>query len=165
MKKNPGCVLILLFAAVVFVGCLGEKTKKNEMPTPSVIPKGSVMETITIYSVDSDTMSLIPVSVKKPKKELDGQAVVALVKENLNGIDIRITSVKQKRKKLFISFASNSIPVASCNKSMEKLILDCLSNSILDNVESCHQVIFQREGKAYRSEHRSFGIHEVYASK
>ncbi len=164
MKRNSVYFLCVLLVCLLFTGCLGEE-QKEEPALPSPSPAGSVMETITIYSINSDTMSLVPVSVKKTGKKLDGKSVVSLVTGNLNGIDIKITAVVQKGKKIYVSFSSDSKPVVSCNKTMEKLILDCLSNSILDNVDSCHQVIFQKEGKAYQSEHRSFGLKEVYASK
>jgi len=57
--------MVFVFSFIVFlVGC--EQAEK--IPTSTVTPaQKSPMKVFTIYSIDSDTMSLMPVSVKKDR--------------------------------------------------------------------------------------------------
>ena len=58
---------ILMVGLLLLNGC----GKASEIPAKTALstPK-STMKTLTIYSIDSDTMSLIPVVVKKEEKTL-----------------------------------------------------------------------------------------------
>lgn len=55
------------------------------------------MKTLTIYSIDSDTMSLIPVVVKKEEKTLTAEYITYLVTQNLEDEDVRVDHVEQQK--------------------------------------------------------------------
>ncbi|MCH5264982.1 MAG: hypothetical protein J1F02_03720 [Lachnospiraceae bacterium] len=156
--------VILWLAAMLSTGC---GHGGEEAPLQTAVPtQKSTMKTLTIYSIDSDNMTLIPVSVKKEEQKITAWYIASLVLENLNKDDIEVTVVEKKKKKVYVSFSTHGKPVQNCNKEMETLILDCFSNSILDNVKGCDQVIFRCDGnKEYRSSQYSFGLEEAYASK
>jgi len=123
------------------------------------------METLTIYSIDSDSMSLIPVVVKKQKETLSAEYITYLVTQNLEDEDIRIDYVEQEKDTVIVSFSSKGKPVTRCSKKMENLILNCFASSLLDNVVNCEKIIYRCEDKAYKSEHRSFKRNQIYASE
>ena len=166
MKRIKSVFSILFVFIIMFVvaGC----TAKEEPPSGSAVEpvptQGHKIETVSIYSVNSDSMTLIPVSVKKETQDTTPSYVAKLVLENLNEEDIELTDVTQKDTKVIVSFSSKGKPVKGCGAKMETLILEAFANSLLDNVENCEKVIFRCDGEEYKSSQYSFGINEVYAS-
>ncbi|MCH5252412.1 MAG: hypothetical protein J1F22_05505 [Lachnospiraceae bacterium] len=164
MKKRViGLFLFLTFTLVVSgTGC--EQEKANPSPSAVATPKNN-MKTLTIYSINSDTMDLIPVRVKEDQQKLSEKYITSLVLENLEEKDIIIHKIKKQGKSVIVSFSSKGKPVKNCSEEMENLILECFANSLLDNLKDCHKVIFRCDGRGYKSEHQSFEINEVYTSK
>lgn len=161
MKKAVNYLICVLLAVIMITGC--EKTSNKPQATETPVQK-SLMQTFTIYSVNSDTMSVMPVAVKKEKKEITVAYVASLVENNIND-DIQITSAKLEGNTAIVSFAAKGKPIHGCNKKMENMILECFANSLLDNVEGCKKIIFRCEDKSYKSKNNSFGVNEVYASE
>ena len=160
-------MLTLFFVlSLVLTACQkGTNTNTQSGTSAAVSTKRSEMETITIYSINSDTMNLIPVSVKKESDSNSITYICSLVKENINIKNLEPTECTMSADKGIISFSSQGKPIKKCSEKMEKMILECFANSVLDNVEGCEQVIFRMDGKAYQSPNLSFGKNEVYASK
>lgn len=157
------CCLFMTF--VMMAGCEGTQGKEVEgTPTPEPTQKIKI-ETLAIYSINSDNMTLIPVPVRKGSQKLSPSYVAGLVMENLNEEDIAITDIYQKGKKVIVSFDPDGKPVKNCTAKMETLILEAFANSLLDNVKNCSQVIFRCDGKEYKSDQYSFGLNEVFASE
>ncbi len=153
---------ILVVGLLLLTGC----GKTGNIPSASPLPtQKSTMETLTIYSIDSDSMSLIPVIVKKQKETLSAEYITYLVTQNLEDEDIRIDHVDQEKDTVIVSFSSKGKPVTRCSKKMENLILNCFASSLLDNVVNCEKIIYRCEDKAYKSEHRSFKRDQIYASE
>lgn len=63
---------------------------------------------------------------------------------------------------VFVSFKKDSAPEKGVEEDVEYLILECISQSILDDVETSKAVIFQIEGAAYQSSHISFDLNEAF---
>lgn len=160
MKRLLWCGVM---TGLIFVtGCDREQGKE----TPTVAPKQqSTMETVSIYTIDSDAMTLVPVTVKKEQSKLTPAYITSLVEDSLDDETIRVFSVDQVDEQIHVSFYSHGKPVKKCSKKMETLILDCFANSLLDNVEGCNEIVFRCENKPYKSENYSFKINDVYASK
>ena len=167
MKKIRSMQLVywLLFVMLILTGCVGEKEEVIQSPATPVPTKKHNIETLAIYSINSDSMTLMPVSVKKGTQDLSPSYVAALVLDNLNEKDITISDIYQKGKKVIVSFDPKGKPVKNCSDKMETLILEAFANSLLDNVNNCTQVIFQCDGKEYKSSQYSFEKNEVFASE
>ncbi len=162
MRRIIG-IIFLVGMFGIMTGCQEEKN----VPATTAVPTQSTVkiETITVYSINSDTMTLIPVSVRKTNGgQLTAQSITSLVQSGLNDDRIKVDDVIVENEKVIVSFSSKGRPVKDCNKKMENLILECFSNSLLDNVKSCKKVIFRCDGKAYHSSQYNFSINEVYAS-
>lgn len=152
---------ILMVGMLLLSGC-GEEPIQ---PAKSALPtQKSTMKTLTIYSIDSDTMNLIPVLIKKPEKALTAEYITYLVTQNLEDEDIKVDHVEQTKNTVVVSFKPDAKPIKGCSKQMETLILNCFANSLLDNVKNCENVIYRCKYKRYKSSHRSFAFDEVYAS-
>lgn len=157
------CIFFLIGIFVLTAGC----EKQEDTPVATAVPTQSAVkiETITVYSINSDTMTLIPVSVRKTNGgQLTAQSITSLVLSSLNDDRIKVDDVTVEDDKVIVSFSSKGRPIRDCNKKMEDLILECFANSLLDNVKNCKKVIFRCDGKEYRSSQYNFTINEVYAS-
>lgn len=164
MKKTARVFFLFLLFSVFVTGCGKSADLASATPEPVATPKNH-MKTITIYSIDTDTLDLIPVSVKKEEKKQSAEYIVDLVKNNLSEYSIETPALKKDGRNLYVSFSSKGEPVQNCSKKVEKLILECFANSLLDNIKSCKNIIFQMDGKAYKSDNLQFGKEEIYASR
>lgn len=144
---------------------MGCEVSPNELPATPLPTQKSTMKTLSIYTIDSDTMTLVPVTVKKNTKKLTPEYITSLVEDSLDDETVRVYSVEQEQDRLILSFYRDGKPMINCSKKMENLILDCFANSLLDNIKSCKKIIFRCEDEPYKSEHYSFKINEVYASE
>lgn len=165
MKKYSLYLILCLFCFCVMTGCDTTDTEPKDTPAATATPQPSDIKTITIYSVDSSSMMLIPVSVKKDEQKLTARYISSLVLENLNDDSIIINQLEITEDTVILSFSSEGRPIRKCEEVMEGLILDSFANSLLDNVEDCKKVIFRKDGGAYKSKYRSFKKNEVYASE
>lgn len=168
--QNNRRYAILLAMMLVFCGLAGCENTEEKLPetvtSEPVVQTYTEKNMITIYSINSDNMTLIPLSVKKEdQKKYTVTDICNLVIDNLEEDDIILTSCRLKAKTAYISFSSKGKPIKNCSKKMEKLILETISNSVLDNIDSCEKVVFQCDKQAYESENQSFEKNEVYASK
>lgn len=160
MKKS--IMTILVVGLLLLIGCEQEPVTPKKSPFPT---KKSTMETLTIYSIDSDSMSLVPIVVKKQKKICSAEYITYLVTQNLEDDEIQIDHVEQQKETVIVSFSSKGKPITGCSKKMENLILNCFASSLLDNVPDCEKIIYRCEDKAYKSKHLTFKRNEIYASE
>lgn len=155
----------LLIACLILAGCQENGTSVADKVYTAVPTPANKMKTFTIYSIDSDTMSIVPVSVPEKGEGVSAEYILALVMDNLSENQIATPTVEMDGKKLIVSFEATGEPVKNCDRKMEHLILECFSNSLLDNLKNYDGIIFRVEGKAYKSENLKFGLNEVYASR
>lgn len=154
-----GLTIIILFTAAC------DKTTAGSLSVSPSPTHRSAIETVSIYTIDTDSMTLVPVKIKKEKEAITPAYITSLVEDSLDDDTIRVYSVEQKDNCVFLSFYAKGKPLVNCSKKMENLILDCFANSLLDNLDSCSEIVFRSEDKAYKSEHYSFKKNEVYASE
>lgn len=164
MNGKKITVFLIIFC-LSFTGCQNNESNVSQEMHTAVPTPANNMKTLTIYSIDSDTMSIIPVSIRKGSKRISAEYIVSLVMDNLSENQISMPAMSKKGKCLFVSFSSTGEPVQGCDKKMEHLILECFSNSLLDNLKDCSKIVFRVEGKAYKSKNYKFDLNEVYASK
>lgn len=160
MRKE--IIAILVVGLLLLTGCGKEQNVSFASPLPT---QKSTMETLTIYSIDSDSMSLIPVVIKKQKETYTAEYITYLVTQNLEDEDVKIDHVEQQKDTVIVAFSSKGKPIKGCSKKMETLILNCFASSLLDNVANCEKIIYRCEDKAYKSENRTFKRNQIYASE
>ncbi|MCR4604668.1 MAG: hypothetical protein K5639_01575 [Eubacterium sp.] len=168
MKKLKSFVCLILCAALLF-GC-GEKTDPSSSPSAPSATVEPTFETITIFTIDTGNMQIVPSQVKKEDGNDSLVYICDLVEDNLDDDEIHVTGATLEKTKVaddtaVIVFDAEGKPLKNCVEDMETLILDCFANSILDNVEGVHYVVFRSSEGAYKSESLKLGENEAYASK
>lgn len=122
------------------------------------------VQTMLIYTVDSIQGQLVPLKVPLESSRITPELILDRVLENIDE-KVEVTEIDVEKRQIFVTFNSKYAPLHKCPKKLETLILDCISNSLLDNIDYVDEVVFRSENGAYRSENYAFGIDEVYSSR
>jgi hypothetical protein len=141
-----------------------DTTKENSDDTPD-LPE---TKELLIYGMQNETLESEQVSVTVPKQsEITAEFIVGLVVDVFadNSLEIGIDSVTEDGDKVIVSFQKDKAPLINVGSGVEITILDSISMSLLDNLDTCKNVIFRVEGEAYASGHVELGIDEVYKWK
>lgn len=144
-----------------------EATQTPAVPQATQTPEQSTeKKEISIYTINDDTLESEPVTVEV-EEELTAETVVKAAVKSLeeHSLTIGIYSVEQKENTVIVSFMKDTAPVVGVGSGVEETILNCISDSLIDNVEDCRNVVFRIEDGPYESGHMIFGIDEVYASE
>lgn len=123
---------------------------------------------LPIYTINDDSLEAqAAVALIPEKDEITAELVVEAVVNNLeeHSLIVGIDAVTVDKDRVIVSFKQGTAPLATVGSGVEATILDCISQSLLDNLDSCKQVIFRAEGKSYESGHIVLGIDEAYAWK
>lgn len=141
-----------------------ESASKNTV-LQSVSGSGvSSIDTILIYTIDDIEGQLVPLKVPVASERVTPELIVNEVLDNIDE-KVVVTEIETTKKRIYVSFSEEHVPIKKCSKQFETLILDCISNSLLDNIPYVNKVVFRSEKGAYHSSNFTFGIDEVYSSK
>lgn len=186
-KKNIIYVMLCLIVAVLLSGCNSAGTGKDKVSatpaptTPGVtIPPVSGLDgeptiaplqniEVSIYTLNPATLEKQAITVlAADKKELTPefiieQVVVAMEDEGffLGINDIVLVGTDGVR----IDFQSDAVPVVNVDASVEGFIIDCLAQSILDNLSQYKKIYISIEGGPYRNGHLERELDEVYLGR
>lgn len=137
----------------------------NHVVSGSVSGTGvSAIQTLQIYTIDSIEEELVPLKVPMDSDRITPELVMNKVLENIDET-VDVTEIEVEKTRVYVSFSEKYPPIQKCTKKFETLILDCISNSLLDNISYVDQVIFRSENGAYHSQNYTFESDEVYSSK
>ncbi len=119
---------------------------------------------LLIYVVDNSTeleavTALIPTDI-----ELTPQVIIDTVIDSMadQSLIIGVESVTTEEDTVIVSFYPDKPPLASVGSGLEEAILNAIAQSLTDNLDNYHKVIYRVEGGPYISGHIELGIDEVY---
>lgn len=177
MKK---IILFLCLVLIAFggIGCSMFKPEEDEMDLTEEdilsandnrimgVSSGSVgtVNTLFIYTIDSIQEELVPLQIPVGGSRITPAFIMDEVIRNLDE-KVEVTEIDIEKSCIYITFNEDYAPVKKCSKNFETMILDCISNSILDNIPYIDEVVFRGEKGAYQSDNFSFEEDEVYSSR
>ncbi|BCN31424.1 GerMN domain-containing protein [Anaeromicropila herbilytica] len=136
-------------------------TSKEETNTPA---KEDTKE-LPIYVMNNDTLEKEDyVDMVPQDSKITAEFIVNEVVKNFeqNGVTIGINSVTTKGDTIYVDFKSDKAPLANVGSGVEATILDCIAQSLVDNLDGHNKVIYRVDGKAYESGHIILDLNEVY---
>ena len=136
----------------------------HTMPNVSSGSGVSAIQTLQIYTIDSGEEQLVPLKVPLDVNRVTPEFIMDKVLENMDE-KIVVTEINVEKPRIYVSFSDESAPLRKCSKTFETLILDCISNSLLDNLSYVDEIVFRAEKGAYQSQNYSFEPDEVYSTK
>lgn len=137
-------------------------------PAGSDTPEVPETKEVLLYGIQNDTLESEQVTVAVPKEsKITAEFIVSQVVDVFadDSIEIGIDSVTEEGDKVIVSFLKDKAPLAKVGSGVELTILDSISMSLLDNLDTCKNVIFRVEGNAYASGHIELDKDEVYKWK
>lgn len=138
--------------------------ENTDVPEPTVNPaEGTPIE---IYGINEESLESEPAHAVI-KGEVNAASIVQAVVDNYaaKSIEIGIYGVSEEGDKVIVSFEYNKAPLANVGSEVEETILNCISDSLMDNLDTCKAVIFRAEDGSYESGHFAYEYDEVYASE
>lgn len=123
------------------------------------------VKNLPIYTIQDETFDTEAYVARIPEdSEVTAELVVNTVVDSLkeHGLNVGIDSISQEGEAVIVSFEPDKAPLTDVGAGVEATILDCISQSLLDNVSDCKKVIFRSGGNAYESGHMVFEIDEPY---
>lgn len=184
-RKLAGGIIFLLMLCTVLMSC---RTNFDESAEPSVTgtpaPKsenpstdsnlvdhvgglGISVKELSIYSICSNHKDIESVTALVASEEITPELIVDKVVESMEdaSFQVKVLSVKTDADTVIVDFDSDAPPVSGVAKATETAILDAIAQSLLDNLEDYHKIVYHVEGKAYVSENRAYAENYVYIEK
>lgn len=124
----------------------------------------SEIKILSIYTIDGIEDTLVPLNVPISTNRVTPEFVLDEVLRNLDE-KVEVTEIEIEKARIYVTFNSDYAPVKNCSEEYETLILDCVSNSLLDNISYIDEVVFRCDTGAYQSDNFHFEEDEVYSSK
>ncbi len=140
-----------------------ESARNSAVPVVSG-PGIEGIETLSIYTIDNTEETLVPLKIRMSTDRITPAFLLDEVIQNID-VKVEVTEINVEKSRLVISFDPKYAPVKECSKKFETLILDCISNSLLDNLVYIDSVVFRSGEDGYQSENYRFGVDEVYSAK
>lgn len=177
MKRRASCFFTILLLSVIIAGCGNQKEGGKEVTqteTPStqeVTADGEKTEEIDIYTINETSLELEDVkAVVSYEGELTPEIVVNAVADSFyeHGIELGIDHVETEEDMVIVSFTGEEkgkAPLCNTGSGVEGVILDAVSQSLLDNIDSCKEVVFRIEDRAYESGVFAFDYDQAYKWK
>lgn len=132
-------------------------------PTSTVIQPIDNNELI-VYVVNSST-DLDPVTALIPaNNEITPELIIDTVVDSMadQSLVIGIEDVSTQDDTVIVSFYADQPPLSNVGSGLEDAILNAIAQSLTDNLDDYHKVIYRVEGGPYISGHIELGIDEVY---
>lgn len=136
--------------------------------SPNTAENTGKMKELPIYTINDESLEAQPAVAMVPEEsEVTAEFIVTTVVRNLeeHSLTVGIDSVTVDKERVIVSFLKDTAPLTTVGSGVEATILDCISGSLLDNLDTCKQVIFRAEGKSYESGHIVLELDEAYAWK
>ena len=159
---------ILLQEEVTAITDEPQVSAEKKITEPVVPIEPVATKEISIYTLNETTLEVEVVEALVPEEsEITPDLIVDMVVDSLADrlVMVGIDEVTTKDDTVIVSFLSDVAPSANVGSGPEGTILDCLAQSLVDNLVNYPdypKVIFRLEGQAYASGHFEFGINEVY---
>lgn len=131
----------------------------------NALPAPENKKELPIYTINKDTLEKEDyTAMVSEDSQITAEFIVNEVvkKFEQNGLTIGINSVIEKGDTIIVDFQSDKAPFVNVGSGVEATILDCIAQSLVDNLEGHNKVIYRKDGKAYESGHEVLGFDEVY---
>ena len=179
-KKNLlFCLLIVL--AVVLCACRKDPKEPDTpdteaSPTPTaaadkvtiapVISGGGInLVAKMIYTVNASTMRVVSTTVMvREDTEMTPALVADYIVDSLKdeSLNLSFDGIEYSDGVCVVDFDDSIFTIAGKSSDLEDAILDCIAQSVLDNVEGCTEVIYRIHNEAYSTVNRHFAYDFVY---
>lgn len=150
-------------------------TNQIETPTPAPdynpdssshtdIPK--IKEEIIIYSLNSGTLEKVALTINIDNSDFELTDLLKKITAALEDESflVSVRTAYFDKTTAIVDFTENGAP-GNVASNYEAIILDCISQSIIENYDECTAVIFRINGSEYKTQNFSLNVDEAYMVK
>ena len=105
------------------------------------------------------TTSLIPDDVT-----IDARLIINEVNANFDE-KVAVTDIEEKDDYVAVYFDSDSAPIIGVSAYTEEAMLDCISYSLIDNLDKCNKIYFRTNKGQYKSDDIELEYDEPYLTR
>lgn len=175
---------ILFFMLIVFAVTLCACHKEDPDPSgqnPDSSPTPTTPDTVTIapvisggginlvakliYTVDASTAKVVRSTVMvRDDTDITPALVIDCIVDSLKdeSLNLSFDGVEYSDGVCVVDFDDSIYTIAGKSADLEDAILDCIAQSVLDNVEGCMKIIYRIHNEAYSTVNRHFAYDFVY---
>ena len=175
---------ILFFLLIVFAVTLCACHKEDPDPSgqnPDSSPTPTTPDTVTIapvisggginlvakliYTVDASTAKVVRSTVMvRDDTDITPALVIDCIVDSLKdeSLNLSFDGVEYSDGVCVVDFDDSIYTIAGKSADLEDAILDCIAQSVLDNVEGCMKIIYRIHNEAYSTVNRHFAYDFVY---
>lgn len=188
MMEKRRCILVLIMGilfTVALAGCLSAAEEQSGntttpkiqaettfTPLPTFAPDYTntdipeIKNEIIIYTLNPSTLEKVAVTVNTDTSEFSLSDLVKKITDALEDESflVSVKSAYFEKTVAIVDFSKNGAPGNGAS-SYEITVLDCISQSIMENYDECTAVIFRIDGGAYKTSNLSLNADEAYMVK
>lgn len=124
--------------------------------------RNSVELEIYLYN---NKLGCIPAKSLIPSdKIIDAELIINEVTANFDE-KVIVRNIEQKEDYVAVYFDSESAPLIGISKKTEEAMLDCISYSLIDNLDDCNKIFFRTDKGNYSSDDISLDYDEPYLTR
>lgn len=142
-----------------------DDTGINDISPIATIPGFTIDDyELKIYTIDSKSNNVIPVTALVYGEEITPELIVDYVIESMEDAYyfIEVLEVITENDTVIVDFSADTPPCLSVSEKIENAILDSFAQSIVDNLENCKRIIFRTNGEYYKSDNKSYSKDYVH---
>lgn len=171
-------VMFMMMLGSMLVACAKEEAGDIMTPIPTIEGQNTNNITgmsitlpqtmnITYYTLSDSMENEEATWVLVKDTELTPEMLVHYVTSTMEdvSVDVEVREVCQEGQKLIVDFNEDTAPVKDTESELEEAILDAIAQSVLENFEDIHGVVYRVNGGAYRSDNRRYNIDYIYLGK
>lgn len=169
---------------IVFAVSLCACHKENPDPSgqnPDSSPTPTTPDTVTIapvisggginlvakliYTVDASTAKVVRSTVMvRDDTDITPALVIDCIVESLKdeSLNLSFDGIEYSDGVCVVDFDDSIYTIAGKSADLEDAILDCIAQSVLDNVDGCMKIIYRIHNEAYSTVNRHFAYDFVY---
>ena len=179
LKRYVLAVLVIVFA-VMLCACR-KKDPDTGVSDPESSPTPTMPDTVTIapvisggsfnlvakliYTVDASTSRVVRSTVMvRDDTEITPSLVIDFIVDSLKdeSLNLSFDGIEYEDGVCVVDFDDSIYTIAGKSVELEDAILDCIAQSVLDNVDGCMSVIYRIHNEAYSTVNRHFAYDFVY---
>ncbi|MBQ3912604.1 MAG: hypothetical protein II694_06505 [Lachnospiraceae bacterium] len=179
LKKYVYLILLIGFA-VMLCACRKQDPDIGD-PDPAESPTPTMHDTVTIapvisggrfnlvakliYTVDADTSRVVRSTVMvRDDTDITPALVIDFIVDSLKdeSLNLSFDGIEYEDGVCVVDFDDSIYTIAGKSADLEDAILDCIAQSVLDNVDGCMSVIYRIHNEAYSTVNRHFAYDFVY---
>ena len=163
--------ILITTIILILTGCNNESDiNVNVTDTPQESDDNHVSGNTTdsieleIYQYNDEDGCIPTTSLIPDDATIDARLIINEVNANFDE-KVAVTDIEEKDDYVAVYFDSDSAPIIGVSAYTEEAMLDCISYSLIDNLDKCNKIYFRTNKGKYKSDDIELEYDEPYLTR